>query len=218
MELAALDLVIIILYFGMTIFLGLYFTRRASKDMDAYFLGGRNMPWYVLSVSNASGMFDVSGTMWLVSVFFVYGLKGIWFPWLWPFFNQVFMMVYLSVWLRRSNVMTGAEWITTRFGKGSGARLSHLIVVAFALVSVMGFLGYAFVGIGKFVKVFLPWDLSANTYAVIMMSFTGVYVILGGEEAVGFHWRQPPHPPGRGCTTDAVLPAGAPLGILGPSL
>lgn len=180
MQLAVLDLIIIFLYFGMTIFLGLYFTRRASKDMDAYFLGGRNMPWYVLSVSNASGMFDVSGTMWLVSVFFVYGLKGIWFPWLWPFFNQIFMMVYLSVWLRRSNVMTGGEWITTRFGKGSGARLSHLIVVAFALVSVMGFLGYAFVGIGKFVKVFLPWDLSANTYAVIMMSFTGLYVILGG--------------------------------------
>jgi hypothetical protein len=28
---------------------------------------------------------------------------------LWPTFNQVFLMVYLSSWLRRSNVMTGAE-------------------------------------------------------------------------------------------------------------
>jgi hypothetical protein len=44
------------------------------------------------------------------------------------------MMVYLSVWLRRSNVMTGAEWITTRFGSDAGAKQSHLIVVVFATI------------------------------------------------------------------------------------
>lgn len=180
MQLEFLDIVIILSYFGLTILLGLYFTKLASKNLDSYFLGGRSMPWYVLSVSNASGMFDVSGTMWLVSIFFVYGLKGIWFPWLWPFFNQIFMMVFLSIWLRRSNAVTGAEWITTRFGSGHGAKMSHIIVVVFALVSVMGFLGYAFVGIGKFVETFLPWDISPNTYAIIMMVFTGTYVVLGG--------------------------------------
>lgn len=180
MDLGTLDISIIVGYFVVTILLGLYFTRMASKNIDSYFLGGRSMPWYVLSVSNASGMFDVSGTMWLVSIMFVYGVKAIWFPWLWPFFNQIFMMVFLSVWLRRSNVLTGAEWITTRFGNGKGAKQSHIIVVVFALVSVVGFLGYAFVGIGKFAQIFLPWDLSANTYAVILMVGTGIYVILGG--------------------------------------
>jgi solute:Na+ symporter, SSS family len=180
MHLTPTDITIIAAYFVLTIMVGLYFTRLASRNIDSYFLGGRRMPWYILSVSNASGMFDVSGTMWLVSVFFIYGLKGIWFPWLWPFFNQIFMMVFLSVWLRRSNVLTGAEWISTRFGTGHGARLSHIIVVVFALVSVLGFLGYAFVGIGKFAQIFLPWDLSANTYALILMVFTGIYVIMGG--------------------------------------
>ncbi|WP_319592461.1 sodium:solute symporter family protein [uncultured Draconibacterium sp.] len=180
MKLNVLDLSIIIGYFITTILLGIYFTRLASKNIDSYFLGGRSMPWYILSVSNASGMFDVSGTMWLVSMLFVYGIKGIYFPWLWPFFNQIFMMVFLSVWLRRSNVLTGAEWITTRFGNGKGAKQSHIIVVVFALVSVIGFLGYAFVGIGKFAQIFLPWNLSANTYALILMLGTGIYVILGG--------------------------------------
>lgn len=184
MNLDTLDTAIVLAYFALTIVLGFYFTRRASKDMDSYFLGGRSMPWYVLSISNASGMFDVSGTMWLVSVMFVYGVKGIWFPWLWPFFNQIFMMVFLSVWLRRSNVLTGAEWITTRFGNGWGARQSHIIVVVFALVSVIGFLGYAFVGIGKFAQIFLPWELSANAYAIILMLGTGSYVIMGGMFSV----------------------------------
>jgi Na+/proline symporter len=142
------------------------------------------MRWYVLGVSDASGMFDIAGTMWLVSIMFVYGLKSIWIPWLWPVFNQVFLMVYLSSWLRRSNAMTGAEWIETRFGKGRGARLSHLIVVIFALVSVVAFLSYAFKGIGKFATDFLPWSLSANEYALILMAITTFYVVKGGMFSV----------------------------------
>ncbi|MCK7538313.1 MAG: hypothetical protein MZV63_48860 [Marinilabiliales bacterium] len=52
--------------------------------------------------------------------------------------------------------MTGAEWIKTRFGDGRAATLSHIIVVLFAIVSVIGFLSYGFKGIGKFVSAFLP--------------------------------------------------------------
>ena len=73
-------------------------------------------------MSNAASMFDVSGTMWLVSLLYVYGLKSVFIPWLWPVFNQIFLMVYLSAWLRRSKAMTGAEWITMRFGTGSWRR------------------------------------------------------------------------------------------------
>ena len=54
-------------------------------------------------------------------------------------------MVFLSMWLRRSNVTTGAEWIGTRFGFGGGARLSHKIVVIFALIMGLGYLAYGFI-------------------------------------------------------------------------
>ena len=116
----------------------------------------------MLGVSNASGMFDISGTMWLVYLLFVYGLKSIWIPWLWPVFNQIFLMVFLSVWLRRSGVMTGAEWIKFRFGRARARTLAHMVVVAFALLNVIGFLAYGFVGIGKFAATFLPWQLAAD--------------------------------------------------------
>jgi Na+/proline symporter len=129
-------------------------------------------------------MFDISGTMWLVYMVFVYGLKGIWMPWMWPTFNQVFFMVYLAIWVRRSNVLTGAEWIATRFGTGKGSELSTLSVTIFALVSVIGLLTYTFQGIGKFATIFLPWDLSATTYAIILMAITTVYVLLGGMYSV----------------------------------
>jgi len=186
MQLNWIDISIIALYLGATIVIGFYVSKRASKNLESYFLGGKSMPWYILGISNASGQFDITGTMWLVYLCFVYGLKSIWIPWLWPTFNQIFLMVYLSTWLRRSKVLTGAEWITTRFGTGKGAKLAHLSVVFFALVSVVGFLAYAFKGIGKFAQVFLPWHLAPNTYAIIILGITTYYVVKGGMLSVVF--------------------------------
>lgn len=123
--------------------------------------------------------------MWVVYVMVVYGLKGVLLQWQWPIFNQIFMMVYLSIWIRRSNVLTGAEWMGTRFSR-KGGEFARLAVTVFALVSVIGFLTYAFQGIGKFAATFLPWDLSPNTYAILFMSITAVYVITGGMYSVVF--------------------------------
>jgi Na+/proline symporter len=183
-HLQPIDIAIVVGYLLVSVLVGYWVSKRASRDIRSYFLGGNVMPWYVLGISDASGMFDIAGTMWLVYIMFVYGLKSIWIPWVWPVFNQVFLMVYLSSWLRRSNAMTGAEWIQTRFGKGRGARLSHLIVVIYALVSVVGFLSYAFKGIGKFATDMLPWQLSANEYALVLMAITTFYVVKGGMFSV----------------------------------
>jgi solute:Na+ symporter, SSS family len=185
MNLHPIDIAIIVAYLCVSVGVGFWVSKRASRNMKSYFLGGNTLPWYILGVSNASGMFDIAGTMWLVYLLFIYGMKSMWIPWLWPVFNQIFLMVYLSAWLRRSNVMTGAEWITTRFGTGKGSRLSHIIVVVFALVSVTGFLTYAFTAIGKFAAAFLPWhNISPNQYALILMGVTTFYVVKGGMFSV----------------------------------
>lgn len=194
MNLTILDVSIIVIYVVLTIFLGFWISKRASKNLDSYFLGGKSMPWYLLGLSNASGMFDITGTMWMVAILFVYGVKSTLLPWLWPVWNQVFLMIFLAVWLRRSNVLTGAEWLKTRFGDGRGSRLSHISVVVFALIAVIGFIAYAFEGIGKFAVMFLPWDLgtyiggteisSEHMYALIIMGITTLYVVKGGMFSV----------------------------------
>ncbi len=184
MHLHIIDIAIITAYLLTSVLIGYWVSHRASRDIKAYFLGANVMPWYVLGISNASGMFDISGTMLLVYWMFIYGLKSVWIPWLWPTFNQIFLMVYLSAWLRRSNVMTGAEWIKTRFGTGRGAQLSHLIVVVYAFVSIIGFFSYGFKGIGKFAANFLPWHLSPNEYALVLIAITTIYVIKGGMFSV----------------------------------
>lgn len=194
MPLSILDIFIILAYIVGIIFLGFYISRKASNDLQSYFLGGNKLKWYYLGLSNASGMFDISGTMWTVSILFIYGLKSAWIPWLWPVWNQVFIFVYLAIWLRRSKVMTGAEWITFRFGDGKGAKLSHIIIVIFAVVSVIGFIAYFFEGIGKYCTAILPWDLgfyigswylsSERVYALTICILTTLYTVKGGMYSV----------------------------------
>jgi Na+/proline symporter len=170
--------------------IGLWIPKLATGSIRGYFLGGNTIPWYLLGVSNASGMFDISGTMLMVTWLFVYGLKSVWVPWLWPVFNQVLLMAYLSVWLRRSGVVTGADWIRFRFGDGRGARMAHLVVVAFALINVVGFLAYGFIGIGKFAASFSPLVLSADPttnnhlHGLAVTVVTTLYVVKGGMYSV----------------------------------
>jgi Na+/proline symporter len=191
------DLLIIAAYLITIIVIGLLLRKRANKSKDDYLLGGKSIPWYMLGLSNASGMFDISGTIWLVTIMFVYGIKSAWIPWLWPVFNQIFLMVYLSKWLRKSNATTGAEWIGTRFGFKKGAKLSHVIVVFFALIVCLGYLAYGFIGLGKFIEIFIPWEVVSNYipfavspefvphfYGIIFTLFAVFYSLLGGMSGI----------------------------------
>jgi len=198
MHLSYIDISIIALYLLATIFIGLWYRKKARLNKESYMLGGKKLPWYMLGLSDASDMFDISGTMWMVSLCFAYGMKSIWIPWLWPVFNQVFLMMYLSRWLRRSNASTGAEWLATRFGKvGRGVGSSHIIVIIFALFSCFGFLAYGFIGLGKFIEIFAPWDVVKayvpfnvplqyvpHFYGIIFTLFAMFYSILGGMHGI----------------------------------
>ncbi|MEO6328866.1 MAG: sodium:solute symporter family protein [Ginsengibacter sp.] len=198
MKLQFIDFAIIIAYLVTMLMLGWFLRKKARLNKESYLMGGKKLPWYLLGLSDAADMFDISGTMWMVALCFVYGIKSIWIPWLWPVFNQVFNMVFLAKWLRRSNATTGAEWLATRFGlKGKGVKGSHSIVVAFALIGCLGFLAYGFIGLGKFIEIFVPWNLVqpyipfniaphyvAHFYGIIFTLFAVFYSVLGGMHSI----------------------------------
>jgi len=198
MKLQAIDISILISYLAAMVMIGWLLRKKARVNKESYLLGGKKLPWYLLGLSDASDMFDISGTMWMVALCFVYGMKSIWIPWLWPVFNQVFNMMFLAKWLRRSNVSTGAEWLATRFGlTGKGVKASHTVVVAFALIGCFGFLAYGFVGLGKFIEIFIPWNevkeyvpftiapqYVAHFYGIIFTLFAVFYSVLGGMHSI----------------------------------
>ncbi|MCU0324444.1 MAG: Na+:solute symporter [Spirosomaceae bacterium] len=191
------DFIVIIIYLLIVSSIGIILRNRAKKSKNDYMLGGKTLPWWMLGISNASGMFDISGTIWMVSIMFIYGLKSIWLVWLWPVFNQVFLFSYLSIWLRRSNVSTGAEWMLFRFGNGPDAQRSHKIIVAFALLSCFGFMAYGFIGLGKFIEIFIPFssiksyipfsvlpEFVPHFYGIIFTLFAVFYSIMGGMSSI----------------------------------
>jgi solute:Na+ symporter, SSS family len=198
MRLTLLDISIVLVYLVAMLLIGWYYKAKARQNKESYLMAGKSLPWYMLGLSDASDMFDISGTMWMVALCFVYGFKSIWIPWLWPVFNQVFMMMFLSKWLRRSNANTGAEWLQTRFGTiGAGVKGSQIIVIAFALISCLGFLAYGFIGLGKFMQVFIPWDVVSeyipfhisekyvpHFYGIVFTLFATIYSVLGGMHSI----------------------------------
>jgi Na+/proline symporter len=198
MRLQLIDIAIVIAYLVTMVMIGWMLRKKARRNKESYLLGGKSLPWYMLGLSDASDMFDISGTMWMVALCFVYGMKSVWIPWLWPVFNQVFLMMFLSKWLRRSNASTGAEWLATRFGtNGPGIKASHNVVVAFALLSCFGFLAYGFIGLGKFIEIFVPWEMVKgyvpfdiapqyvpHFYGIVFTLFAMFYSSLGGMHSI----------------------------------
>ncbi|HDY87697.1 MAG TPA: hypothetical protein ENH82_06200 [bacterium] len=181
---AYVDIIIIVLYFAIVIGAGFYLQKRASKNLESYFLGGRGMHWLALSMSGSASMFDITGTMWIVSMFFIMGMRSMWIHWMWGVMMGAFFMSYMGKWVRRSNVLTGAEWMVTRFGNNPGGRIARLSYSIMAITTLAGFIGYAFQGIGKFAAVYIP--LEPSTCAIIIIGTTTLYVLLGGLYSVVF--------------------------------
>jgi len=179
-----LDLTIIALYLILMALVGWWVSKKASQSAESYFLAGKSLPWWIIGVAHGSSGVDITGTMWFVMMFYIYGMKGVWLLWVWPLFSVIFRMMYLGTWVRRSNVLTGAEWMRTRFGDSFGAKLAYISVVVYALVHVVGFLSYAFRGIGEFTRPFFPWDYPDEVYGTAMLLFTGVYCVVGGMYSV----------------------------------
>lgn len=182
MQLSILDQIIVVVYLAAIMSIGFAMKRKAAKGMSSYFLGGRQLPWWALAMSGSSSYFDITGTMWIVSTFIALGLKGMWVHWLWGFPITAFYLAYMGKWIRRSDAMTGAEWMKTRFGNTRAGDLARLSYTLFAVLTISALLGYSAIGMGKFGSIFLPF--SPTVCAILILGVTGLYVILGGFHGI----------------------------------
>lgn len=181
-RLNAIDMSLVAVYLVVVVTLGLIMKRRAAKNIGSYFLGDRQLPWWALAMSGSSSYFDITGTMWIVGLFVTMGLKGMWVQWIWGFIIPVFYMTFMGKWIRRSGVMTGSEWMETRFGAGRAGELARASYTVYAVLTITAFLAYGATGMGKFGAVFLP--LSEHACAALILGVTGLYVIVGGFHGV----------------------------------
>ena len=168
-----IDIAIIVAYFLVMIVMGFWYQKKASQSLESYFLSRRSMHWLALAIS---------GTMWIVSVLFILGMKSLWIHWMWGVMMGAFFMAYMGKWVRRSNVITAAEWMVTRFGSDRGGVVARTSYAFMAVLTLSSFIGYAYQGIGKFAAIYVPF--SPTVCGVAIIASTTVYVILGGLYSV----------------------------------
>jgi solute:Na+ symporter, SSS family len=182
---STLDTVILAIYILAVLTVGFIVKRQSAAGIESYFLGKRQMPWWMLAMSGSSSYFDITGTMWIVSLFVILGLRAMWVQFMWGFIIAAFYMAFMGKWIRRSGVMTGSEWMVTRFGPGRQGDLARLSYTLYAILTIAAFLGYTAVGMGKFGVEFMPFVRALplkpeHTCAILIIGITGIYVIVGG--------------------------------------
>jgi Na+/proline symporter len=172
------DALIVLVYLMAMMVIGFWTKRMASRGVDSYFLADRRMRWWMLAMSGSSSYWDITGTMWIVSLLCAMGMKAMWHQWIWGFPLPVFFAVFMGRWINRSKVRTAAEWMKTRFGEGPDGQAARLAYAVLAIVTVIGFLAYTAVGMGKFGAQYLPF--SKNVCSALILGFTGIYIVFGG--------------------------------------
>ncbi len=183
MALHPVDLAIIILYLILNAFVGFYIQKKATADVGAYFLADRNVPWWMLGLAGCSSYIDIGGTMALVGAMYYLGLKSIWMTHIfWGWLIICFFMAFQAKYIRRSGVMTFAEWNVTRFGNTRDTEHARLAAATFLLVLMVFNLMFMAVGTGKFAEEFLPFTRWQS--ALIVFGVVGIYVTLGGFKGV----------------------------------
>ncbi len=179
MNMHIIDLLLIAGYLLLVALLGFWIQKKATEKLDAYYLAGRNVPWWMLGLSGCSSYIDIGGTMAMVGALYYLGLKAIWVTHIyWGWFMIAFYMAFQAKWIRRSGVMTFAEWNKTRFGDDKDAERARIAAALFLLVLMIFNLMYIAVGIGKFAEEFIPLPRWASI--LIVFSAVGVYVTLAG--------------------------------------
>ena len=179
MNLAWQDVTIIGIYLLLIVLIGFWAKKRATSTIDNYYLAGRNMPWWMLGFAGCSSYIDIGGTMAMVGALYYLGLKSVWMTHIfWGWFIICFYMAFQAKWIRRSGVMTFAEWNETRFGKTRDAEHARLAAAIFLLVLMIFNLMFIAVGIGKFAEEFLPLSRWGST--LLVFSMVGIYVTLAG--------------------------------------
>jgi len=183
MNLHPIDLAIIAIYFIINALIGVYIQKKAAKGVDSYFLADRDVPWWMLGLSGCSSYIDIGGTMALVGAMFYLGLKSIWLTHIfWGWLIICFYMAFQGKYIRRSGVMTFAEWNVTRFGNTKDTEYARIAAATFLLLLMIFNLMFMAVGTGKFAEEFLPFSRWQS--ALIVFGVVGIYVTLGGFKGV----------------------------------
>jgi SSS family solute:Na+ symporter len=120
--LKTLDIAIILGFMALTLFVGILVRRRGSGDAASYFLGNRQMPWWLLGLSMVATTFSTDTPNLVTDIVRTQGVSGNWAWWSFLLTGMLTTFVFARLW-RRLGVTTDIEFYEKRY---SGSTASFL--------------------------------------------------------------------------------------------
>lgn len=171
----------IIAFFVISLIIGLVVMKRAGKNSEEYFAGGKSMPWWLLGVSMVATTFSTDTPNLVTDIVRNHGVAGNWVWWAFLITGMVTVFIYAKLW-KRSNVLTDIEFYELRYsGKTAtflrGFRALYLGI--FFNVMVMAMVCLAAIKIGSVLL-----GISPGTTIIVSGFIVVIYSMMGGLRGV----------------------------------
>jgi len=140
---------IILVYFLFSIGIALYYSKRAGKSTDEFFLSGRNLPWYLAGLSMVATTFAADTPLAVTELVAKNGIAGNWVWWNFAFGGLLTVFFFAKLW-RRAGIMTEVEFAEIRYS-GKPARFLRgfraIYLGLFMNIIIMGWVNKAMTSI-----------------------------------------------------------------------
>lgn len=181
MNISTVDWIIIIVFFLITLGIGVIVSKRAGSNTKEYFLSGRNLPWWLLGISMVATTFSADTPNLVTDIIRKDGVAGNWVWWAFLLTGMTTVFIYARLW-RRSGITTDLEFYELRYSGQAATFLRAFRSVylgVFFNVMIMATVMLAGIKIAGIMLGFSPIQ------TVLLVSIiTVVYSTLGGLRGV----------------------------------
>ncbi|MDG1476277.1 MAG: Na+:solute symporter, partial [Vicingaceae bacterium] len=180
MVLELVDWIIVVIFLGITLFIGLKFKNKASGSLTDFFLAGRNLPWYIAGISMVATTFAADTPLWVAEVIKKNGISGNWLWWNMLIGGMLTTFFFAKMW-RKANVLTELEFLELRYS-GKAAKMfrkfKSVYLGIFFNTIIIGWVNAAMI---KILIIFLNIDYNtAFMYIGVLMVLIAIYSSLSG--------------------------------------
>ena len=184
-----MDLVIklfmLVVFFGVMLFVGFY-SRRHATDVNGFVLGGRSVgPWLTAFAYGTSYFSAVVFVGYAGQFGWKYGISATWAGIANAFLGSLLAWVVLG---RRTRIMTqhlDSATMPQFFEKRFGSRSLKLVASAIIFIFLIPYTASLYNGLSRLF--YMAFDVDYSVCVIVMAVLTGIYVIAGGYMATAIN-------------------------------
>src|ERR1700712_3703741 len=171
-KLAPVDVLILVLYFALVVFIGFYAKGKANTSED-FFLAGREMTAWIAGLSFVSANLGSLELMGWAGAAYQYGILAAHWYWIGAIPAMLFLGIVMMPFYYISKTHSVPGYLQLRFGEGARG----LSAVSFGFMTVL-MSGVNMYSMALVMKVVLGWNISFSIWVGAIT--VGLYVMLGG--------------------------------------